>query len=57
MEITWAVVAQLVIKYGVPFADQLITNLQNQKPVDAATWAALKSKIDVPFAVLVPKQP
>lgn len=55
--LTWSAVAALVIKYGLPFTEQLIANIQNNKPVDAAEWAALKAKIDTPFAALVPKQP
>lgn len=55
--ITWTVVAQLIIKYGVPFVDQLITNMQKQGLPTLDEWNALKKKIDTPFDVLVPKQP
>jgi hypothetical protein len=53
--ISWSVVAGLVLKYGIPFVDQLIRNIQNDKPVTSEEWAALKVKIDTPFDELVPK--
>ncbi len=53
--VTWSVIASLVLKYGVPFVDQLIQNLKNNNPVTLDEWNALKAKIDTPFDVLVPK--
>jgi hypothetical protein len=53
--ITWTVIAEIVVKYGVPFAEQLIANIQNNTPVTAAEWNTLAAKIETPFAVLVPK--
>lgn len=53
--LTWGVIAQLIAQYGVPFVEQLLSNIQNNKPVDATEWAALKAKIATPFDVLVPK--
>lgn len=53
--ITWSVVAQLVLRYGVPFVDQLITNIKNQAPVTPEEWTALRAKIATPFEALVPK--
>lgn len=54
--ISWAMVAQLVIKYGVPFVDNLIQNMQKQTPPTLEEWTALKTKINVDFETLVPKQ-
>jgi hypothetical protein len=53
--LTWSAIAALVVKYGVPFVEQLLTNAQNNKPVTLEEWTALKAKIDVPFDQLVPK--
>jgi hypothetical protein len=53
--LTWAAVASLVVKYGVPFVEQLLTNAQKNTPVTLDEWTALKAKIDTPFDVLVPK--
>lgn len=54
--ISWSVLATLIAKYGIPFVDQLITNMQKQTPPTLDEWAALKTKIDTPFDDLVPKQ-
>jgi hypothetical protein len=53
--ITWSIVASLVVKYGIPFTEQLIANIQNNKPVTAEEWNSLTTKINTPFATLVPK--
>lgn len=54
--ITWSVIAGLVAKYGVPFVEQLLTNITNKAPVTAAEWNTLTAKIQTPFDQLVPKQ-
>lgn len=54
---TWSIVASLVVKYGLPFTEQLISNISNNKPVTAEEWNALLLKINTPFDQLVPKQP
>lgn len=53
--LSWSVIASLVLKFGVPFVDQLITNIQNNTTPTPEAWASLKAKIDTPFEVLVPK--
>lgn len=52
----WAVIATLIARYGIPFVDQLIQNLQKQTPPTLEEWAQLKTKIDTSFDSLVPKQ-
>lgn len=52
----WTVIATLVAKYGIPFVDQLITNMQKQTAPTLEEWTALKAKIDTSFDSLVPKQ-
>lgn len=53
--LTWAAVASLVVKYGIPFTEQLIANIANKKPVTPEEWYALLTKINTPFDSLVPK--
>lgn len=53
--ISWTIVAQLIIKYGVPFVDNLIGNMQKQTVPTLDEWNALKAKIDTSFDSLVPK--
>jgi hypothetical protein len=55
--LSWSVIATLVVKYGIPFTEQLIANIANNKPVTPEEWNALAAKIQTPFDVLVPKQP
>jgi hypothetical protein len=52
----WSVIATLIAKYGIPFVDQLIQNLQKQTPPTLEEWTALKAKVETPFDELVPKQ-
>lgn len=54
--LSWSVIATLVVKYGIPFTEQLIANIANKAPVTAEEWNALTAKISVPFSDLVPKQ-
>ncbi len=53
--LTWSIVASLVVKYGLPFTEQLIANISNNKPVTPEEWNALLLKINTPFDSLVPK--
>ncbi len=54
---TWLVVAELIAKYGFPFAEKLIQNAQNNVPVTADEWSKLRGLIETPFESLVPKRP
>lgn len=53
--LTWSAIAALVVQYGVPFVEQLLTNIQTKTPVTADEWNKLTSKINTDFNVLVPK--
>jgi hypothetical protein len=55
--LTWSAIAALIVKYGLPFTEQLIVNIKNNKPVTPEEWNALILKINTPFDTLVPKQP
>lgn len=54
--LTWSAVAALIVKYGIPFTENLIANISNNKPVTPEEWNALTKKIETPFSELVPKQ-
>jgi hypothetical protein len=40
----WGLIASVALKYGLPFAEKLIGNIQNNKPVTLDEWNALKAK-------------
>jgi len=50
----WITIATLVAKYGIPFVEHLIDNVQNNKPVTVAEWASLKAKLEVTGEQLIP---
>ena len=53
--LTWLQIASLIAKYGLPFVEKLLSNAQNNVPVTAAEWDALKKC--TPFDSLVPVRP
>lgn len=53
--LTWSAVAGLIVKYGIPFTEQLIANIANKTTVTPEEWNALTAKINTPFDTLVPK--
>lgn len=55
--ITWAALIPLIIRYGLPFAERLWKNAENNVPVTSAEWAALRDLNETPFDALVPKRP
>ena len=55
--LSWSLIATLVVKYGIPFTEQLIANIANKTPVSPEEWNSLLTKIQTPFDQLVPKQP
>lgn len=53
--ITWSMIAGLIAQYGVPFVEQLLTNINAKTDPTPADWNALVAKIQTPFSQLVPK--
>ena len=45
----WGAIAELVLTFGVPFVEKLISNSTNNIPVTAAEWATLKAKIALSY--------
>ena len=52
--LTWMQIAGLIVKYGFPFVEKLLSNAKNNVPVTTEEWDSLKKC--VPFDVLVPKR-
>jgi hypothetical protein len=53
----WLMIAELIAKYGLPFVEKLIFNIENKVPVTTAEWDLLKAKIEIPGPVLIPERP
>lgn len=53
----WAVFVELILRYGLPFAETLLENAGKTDPVTPAEWAALMAKIEIRGEDLIPKRP
>ena len=50
----WMLVATLLLKYGEPFVEQLIENINNKTPVTPEEYAKLKEKLQITGDELIP---
>lgn len=48
-------IAELILKVGVPFVAGLLEKIEKKEPVSLAEWNVLVTKIQVPFDSLVPE--
>jgi len=52
--ITWGLIAQLIVKVGLPAAERIWLNAQNNTPVTPAEWKTLRDLNETPFDALMP---